>query len=91
MFVEFILITAPFLGMVHGDVCAFDQRFCILTVVGIHADTDAHADVEFVWPDMMRPHLRGQHLFRRNRSVLCVLNIGKQHHEFITALAANGI
>ena len=39
-----IAVAATLLGVVHSNICAVDNAICILTVIGIDADSDARSN-----------------------------------------------
>ena len=77
--------------MVHRDVRILDQGCRIPTIVGVDADTDAHANMTLLAFDAVRQCDCREHLLRRQRHVFCLLNIGKHQHEFIPSPAADGV
>ena len=88
---KLVALTAVFLGLVHGRVRVFDERLRVQAVVGIDAHADAGGDVKIVLVDGVGFGHGLQHSSRRNGGIFRPFHFGKQHHEFIAALAAYGV
>ena len=88
---ELVVIASLVLGVVHRGVRALDQRLRIGAVVGVDADANTRGDMEFLLGDTVRCRQRQEHLFRTEGRILCALDLRKQYHELIPALAAHGI
>jgi hypothetical protein len=85
------IVAALFLGVVHRGIGILYQRFGILSVLRVHADTNAAIDIEIVTFDEMGQAERLKYLSGADSNVLAVGDLGKQDNEFIATLAAYGI
>jgi len=58
-------IVAPiFLGVVHRGVRALDQGLRILTIIGVNADADTHADMNITPINVVRRRQSCKHFLR---------------------------
>src|SRR5260370_39907915 len=85
------IVAALFLGVVHRGIGILYQRFGILSVLRVHADTNAAIDIEIVTFDEMEQAERLKYLSCAAGNVLAIGELGKQDNEFIATLAADGI
>src|SRR5260370_15782889 len=85
------IVAALFLGVVHRGIGILYQRFGILSVLRVHADTDAAIDIEIVAFDEMGQAERLKYLSGAASNVLAIGDLCKQDNEFIATLAADGI
>ena len=86
-----VVVAPAFLGVIHCGVRALDQGLRVQTIVGVDADADTHADMEFIPVNVVRQCERGMRFLGRKRCVFCVFNQGQQQHKFIAALTTDGI
>src|ERR1700736_3208393 len=85
------IVAALFLGVIHRGISILYQGFGILSVLRVHADTDAAIDIEIVTFDEMGQAERLKYLSGADGYVLAIGDLGKQDNEFIATLAADGI
>ena len=84
-------LTPILLRLVHGGIGVLDECFGVDTVVGIDAHPNAGRHVKIMLSKRMGLCNRLQHSARCNRCILGLLNLRKQHDEFIAALPADGV
>src|SRR5260221_12426787 len=85
------IVAALFLGVVHRGIGILYQRFGILSVLRVHANTDAAIDIEIEAFDEMVQAERLKYLSGADGNVLAIGDLGKQEKESISTLALDWI
>src|SRR5580658_2251619 len=83
------IVASGFFGVVHRHVGILDQRFGILSVFRVDADTDAAIDIQVLSPDGVRRVERKKYFSCTGGRVLRIGDLRKQDDEFVSALAAD--
>ena len=76
---------------IHCGVSLSQQTFGICSIFGEEADTDARSDFQIPRPDAMRLGNAAQYTPGSFSDIVLVRNFGEKNHEFVAALAAEGI
>src|SRR5450755_3929101 len=86
-----VVIPSASLCVIHRGVGVRENRFDVLAVVRVETDANTQGDVEPMVTDEVGLAYGLDQLFCGEGGVFRRLDFGQQHHEFIAALAADGI